>query len=202
MIFAVFTGGMGVIIDATAGERERQTLEPLVTNPVPRWQLVAGKLLAALVFTVGGVVESLLGFWLMLNLVPLGDLALNVQGAPATLAGIFLLMVPLMPLALGLQFIIATYTRNFREAQNYLSLLPLVPALPGMFLAFVPLRPAVWHMLIPTFGQQLLINQLMRGEPLSGVHVAVSAGAALLVGGVLLAISSRLFEREQVLFAR
>jgi sodium transport system permease protein len=202
IVFAVFTGGIGVTIDATAGERERQTLEPLVTNPVPRWQLVGGKLLASLVFTVVSIVECLLAFGLLLTQASVGDLNLNLQVAPSTLWGVFWLTAPLIPLALGVQFIIASFTRSFKEAQTYLSILPLLPSLPGMFLAFVPLRPALWHMLVPTFGQQLLINQLMRGEPVNPVFVASAAAAALAAGAVLLLVSARLYEGEHVLFAR
>jgi sodium transport system permease protein len=107
-----------------------------------------------------------------------------------------------MVLAAALQFIIATFTRSYREAQNYLSLLPLIPALPGMFLAFVPFKPALWTMLIPTFGQQLLINQFVRGEPVSALNVVVASIVALIVGAALVFIAIRLFSREQVLFAK
>lgn len=201
VIFAAFTGGIGVTIDATAGERERQTLEPLVTNPVPRWQLVAGKLLASLVFTVVSIVECLLAFGLLLTRASVGELNVNLQVAPSTLWGVFWLVAPLIPLALGLQFIIASFTRSFKEAQTYLSVLPLLPSLPGMFLAFLPLRPAAWHMLLPTFGQQLLVNQLMRGEPVNSSFVALAGVVALVVGAGLLLASARLYEGEQVLFA-
>jgi sodium transport system permease protein len=43
-VLTVFMGGMYLAIDLTAGERERQSLEPLFANPVPRWKVLAGKL--------------------------------------------------------------------------------------------------------------------------------------------------------------
>ena len=98
--------------------------------------------------------------------------------------------------------IIATFTRSFKEAQNYLTLLPLIPALPGMFLAFVPVKIKLWMMLIPTFGQQLLINQVMRGETLDPLYVAISAVVTAIVGVVLIVVAIRLYERERVLFGR
>src|SRR6185295_17968915 len=121
---------------------------------------------------------------------------------PAALAGIFLLTLPMMLLAVSLQFIIGTFTRSYREAQNYLSLLPLVPALPGLFLAFVPIKPELWTMLVPTFGQQLLINQLMRGEAISPVNVAVVSAVTLVIGLILTFAATRLFGREGGLYSK
>jgi hypothetical protein len=57
-------------------------------------------------------------------------------------------------------------------------------------------------MLIPTFGQQLLINQLMRGEAVNGLFVLTASAVTLVVGAVLAWVATRLFAREQVLFAR
>jgi sodium transport system permease protein len=202
MIFSIFIGGTGVTIDATAGERERGTLEPLVINPVARWELVAGKLGVTLVFTLQAVVETLLGFGLMINFLPLADLDVHLSLSAASLGAIFLICLPMLPLAAALQFIIATFTRSYREAQNYLSLLPLIPALPGMFLAFVPFKPELWTMLIPTFGQQLLINQLMRGEAVDPLNALVASLLTLGLGLVLVLVAVRLFSREQVLFSK
>jgi sodium transport system permease protein len=202
MIFAVFTGGMGIAIDATVGERERGSLEPLLINPVARAELVLGKLGVTLVFSLFAVVETLIGFAVMLNFVPLDELGVRVDLDPASIFGIFLLALPMMLLAGSLQMIIASFTRSYREAQNYLGLLPLIPALPGMFLAYLPVKPDVWNMLIPTFGQQLLINQLMRGEALTILHVLISVGVTLLVGAGLTWLAIRLYEGEQVVLGR
>jgi sodium transport system permease protein len=202
IIFSIFMGGSGVSIDATAGERERGTLEPLLINPVSRAALVLGKLGVALVFTLQAVIETLVGFTLMLSFLSLDDLGIRLTLNPLSLVGIFLIALPLMLLASALQFIIASFTRSYREAQNYLQILPLIPALPGLFLAFVPFKPELWTMLIPTFGQQLLINQFMRGEPVSALNLVVSSAVALAAGAVLVWVAIRLFSREQVVLTK
>jgi sodium transport system permease protein len=138
----------------------------------------------------------------MIYLLPAQQLDIQISVSAASLAGIFLVALPIALLAAALQFIIATFTRSYREAQNYLGLLPLIPALPGMFLAFVPIKPELWTMLIPTFGQQLLINQLMRGEAVSAVNVLVASAVTLAVGAVLVVVATRLFGREQMLMAK
>jgi sodium transport system permease protein len=203
IIFALFLGGSGLAIDTTVGERERKSLEPLLLNPVPRWQLVLGKMAATLVTTVIVVAETLLAFALVLNLVPIGQaFGMQVSLPLMSLALIFLITVPMMLLAVSLQMIIAAFSNSFKEAQNYLMFLPLIPALPGMFLAFVPFKPELWTMLVPTFGQQLLMNQLIRGEVIDVTNVLVSTLVTLVVGAALTMVVLRLYNRERVLFGR
>ncbi|MCH9647376.1 MAG: ABC transporter permease [Deltaproteobacteria bacterium] len=199
IIFSIFIGGMYLAIDTTAGERERGSLEPLLINPASRRQIVLGKYGATLVFTFIAVAETLLGFAVVLNYIPLeAYLGVRYSLSGGALLAIFLITIPMMLLAAALQIIIATFTRSFKEAQNYLSLLPLVPALPGMFLAFLPVKIKLWMMAIPTFGQQLLILRFMRGETVDPLHLMVSTGVTALVAVVLFLLAARLYERESV----
>lgn len=202
IVLSVFMGGMYLIIDTTAGERERGSLEPLLINPVARSELVLGKLIAALLFTVVGVIETLVGFLIMLTYLPTESFGIQISLHPSALGIIFLITIPMMLLAVALQMIVATFTHSFKEAQTYLMFLPLIPALPGMLLVFVPVKVKLWMMLIPTFGQQLLINQVMRGESLDLLDVTVSAAATVIVGVALVFVAIKLYERERILFGR
>jgi sodium transport system permease protein len=203
LMFALFSGGAGVIIDSTAGERERGSLEPLLINPAARREIVLGKLLAALPFASAVLLLTLGAYAVIFNLVPLEDfIGFRLSIDPLALAGIFLVCLPMIVLASALQMIIATFARNFKEAQTYVGFLPLLPALPGLGLAFIPVKPDLWTMLIPTFGQQILINQLMRAEPVSGANLLISAAVTLVLAAVLILLSIRLYEREQIVLAR
>ena len=64
--------GLNVAIDTTAGERERQSLEPLLVNPIHRVALVVGKWLTTSIFSVAGIVLTLPAFLLAMRQVPLG----------------------------------------------------------------------------------------------------------------------------------
>jgi sodium transport system permease protein len=203
LIFAVFLGGMSLTIDMTAGERERGSLEPLLISPLSRSELMLGKLTASLVPTVLSVGVALIGFALIINFSGLGDnLGIQLSLDLGALIGIFLITIPIMLLAAALQMLIATGSRSVKEAQSYLGFLPLIPALPGLFLTFVPIRPTLWMMSIPTFGQQLLINQLLRGEAVNLLFVMVSSVTTLLVGVLLTFAAVRLFAQERILFAQ
>ena len=202
IIFSVFIGGMYLAIDTTAGERERGSLEPLVINPVGRHELVLGKLGATLIFTLVAVIETLLGFYVMLNYLPAEAVGVKMSLGLYALSLIFLLTLPMMLLAASLQMIVATLTRSYKEAQTYLGFMPLVPAMPGLFLALSPVKAKSWMMLIPTFGEQLLINQVMRGEAVLPFHVLISATTTITIGIALTVIAILMYGREQIVFGR
>ncbi len=200
IIFNIFMGGVYLSIDTTSGERERGSLEPLLINPVKRSSLVLGKFLAALLFTMMAVAVQIVAFKVMFLA---GGGAANRLAANldmVTMSGLFLLAVPLMALAVAVQIVIATVTRSFKEAQTYLGLLPLVPALPGMALVFSPLQAQTWMMAIPGFAQTLLFGQLVRNEPVAGVDILVSSAVTGAIALVLIAFATRLYEREELIF--
>lgn len=200
IVLVIFVGGMYVIIDTTAGERERGSLEPLLINPAPRWEVVLGKLAASLPFAIFAVFLTLVAFAIGFNVFPLEEyVGFRVSIDLNVMVGIFLISLPMILLASALQMVIATFTRSFKEAQTYVAFLPLIPALPGIALAFIPVRATFWNMAIPTFGQQLLINQLMRGEPINPLNMLVSVISTLIVAMLLIILAVRLFQRERIL---
>lgn len=201
LIMTIFMGGMYVIIDATAGERERGSLEPLLINPIPRREFVLGKLLASLPYALAALALALGVLYLGFNVLPLEEftgMQMNIH--PAALANMFLLSLPVVLLASGLQMVLAAFTRSFKEAQTYLPFLPLVAGLPTMFLAFIPVKIGLAVSAIPVFGQALIINQLLRGETVQPENVIASVVGTLVVAVVVILLSIRLYEREKILF--
>jgi sodium transport system permease protein len=200
IIFTIFVGGVYLAIDSTAGERERGSLEPLLANPVPRWQIMAGKAAATLAFTAVAVVLQLAAFKGMFELVNAGDYGIRVNPGLGAFGLVFALAMPLMAFAVSIQMIITTACRTYKETQTYLGLLPLLPSLPGMILVFVPIGTKLWMLLLPTFGQILLIGRLMRQEPVAWWEVLVASGSTGLAAALLLYVAARLYQRDQLLF--
>lgn len=199
----VFTGGMGLIIDATAGERERGSLEPLLLNPARRAEVVLGKYLASLPFAFASLVFVLLFFWAGFRFVPIEDfIGFPMVLAASPLFQIGLLSLPVLFLASALQMVVAAFTRTFKEAQTYLAFLPVIIGLPGMFLAFSRTNPTLGKMLIPTYGQSLLINMILRGETLNPLFVTLNAGATLLTALLLVLVAIYLYRGERILFGQ
>lgn len=203
IIFAIFNGAAPVITDATAGERERGSLEPLLINPLPRGWFAVGKMLAAIPFAVANLLLTLAGFWAIFYFLPLEEilgiaLRLNLD----TLTAIFLICLPIVLLACAIQTLIASFTRTTKEAGTYLPFVGLIPALPGIALAFLPVKADLWTMLIPTFGQQILINQFLRSEPILMSNVVISSALTILLTVVITWIAIKLYETERIVLGK
>jgi sodium transport system permease protein len=200
LIFTLFTGGVHVMLDSTCGERERGSFEPLMMNPVTRGQVLTGKLGATIVFTLMAVGVQAVAFWVMLHVVPRGSLGLAAAPGTLRLALVVSVCAPLVVLAAATQLLISAVTRSMKEAQTYLGLLPLIPGLAGMVLALAPVNARPLLAAIPTFGQTLLMGQLVRSEAVSAAFVAITAVATLTATGLLLVLAFRLYDREAILF--
>jgi sodium transport system permease protein len=203
IIFAIFNGAAPIITDTTAGERERQSLEPLLINPVPRRVFVLGKMLSAFPFSIASLAITLVGFGAIFNVLPMDEiLGIRIELNIRTLTSIFLICLPIVFLASAIQMLVASFARSTKEAGTYLPFIGLIPSLPGLALAFAPVKPALWTMLIPTFGQQILINQFMRLEPISLSNAAISTMMTLVIAIAVTLIAIRLYNREQIVFRK
>ena len=134
-ILGGFIGGMALAIDTTAGERERQSLEPLLANPVPRWQILVGKLAATTAFAITTVLLGIVAFAVVGRLMPTERIGMTLDIGPGFVARTMLVMLPLAVLLATLQTLVAAFARSFREAQTYVSLLMFVPIIPVMLLS-------------------------------------------------------------------
>ena len=87
VLLAAFVSGVGIAIDATAGERERKSLEPLLVNPMSRLSLILGKWLAASMFSTAGLALVLALNLTALHQVPLEQLGISFIMGPREIAG-------------------------------------------------------------------------------------------------------------------
>jgi sodium transport system permease protein len=200
LIFTLFTGGVHVALDSTCGERERGSFEAVMMNPVTRNQVLTGKLGATIVFTLMALAVQALAFWAMLNMVPSEALGLIEPPGALRIALVVSVCLPVVFFAASMQLLISAVTRSMKEAQTYLGLLPLVPGLAGMVLALAPVDTQPLLAAIPTFGQTLLMGQVVRAEAVSAGFVGLTAVATLIATGLLIYLGFRLYEREEILF--
>lgn len=202
IIMAAFIGSMQIAVDATAGERERSSLEPLLVNPVPRSAIVLGKWGAAVVFAAGAVALTLAGSIAAMSYAPLEELGIHLSFEPAVVLGVLAATLPLGLMAAGLQVLVATFARSFKEAQSYLSLLMLFPIIPSFVASLWELGDAPWMIPVPALGQQVLLGRVLGGETVSFGAFAVAGVSALAVGLVCVFVTARLFRRESIIFGR
>ena len=200
LMFTLFIGGVYLTLDATSGERERGSFEPLMINPVSRSEVLIGKLGAAVVFTLLALAVQVVAFWIMLHSIPYETLGIGALPSVFHLALLLPVCLPLALFAVSTQLIITAITRSMKEAQTYLGLLPLVPGIAGMILVFVPVRVHSSLAAIPTFGQTLLMGQIVRSEEVSWSLIGVAVLATLVFTALLLGLGFRLYQRETILF--
>ena len=199
LLFSTLIGGMYVAIDATAGERERGSLEPLVSLPVSREALVAGKFVATMVFSGVSLVLTLASFAISLRFVPLESIGMSANLGPKVLTDVFLSLLPFVPLAAALLTLVASFARSFREAQSWMTGALLVPTLPIMVAAMTGMKPTALLMAVPSLSQHFLIARLLRDEAIPLTDGLLSAGGSLLLAAVLLVFVVRLWRREKLL---
>jgi sodium transport system permease protein len=199
IVITIFMGGMYLAIDATAGERERGSLEPLLTVPVRREHLIYGKILAACAFMTVSLAISVTALSIVLRFIGLEGLGMSVNFGPGTALLVVLCCLPLVPLGASIMTIIAAYTRSYREAQTYLGLITIVPVVPMLFASAMGLRPTAALMATPSMSQHFLITSLLRDEALPPLYVLLSVGVTLALGLILAAVAGRLYHREALL---
>ncbi|MBM3810755.1 MAG: ABC transporter permease [Acidimicrobiia bacterium] len=202
ILMGAFVGGMQVATDSTAGERERGSLEPLLLNPVPRWQIVGGKWLASVMFAGVSASLTLLLCLFGLQYVDFQEFGLRFRMGPEIVGGLLACILPVALLAPAVQVVVATFARSFKEAQSYLTLVVLLPLLPGFAITFYPMTSSVWTSPIPIIGQYLIANDTLGGKP-PGLLLHLIAGFSTLALALLLVmVATRLFERERIIFGR
>ena len=127
VLLAAFTGAMQLATDATAGERERGSLEALLVNPVPRGALALGKVMASAlagmlaVMVTAGLCTALLRF------IPLQELGMRFRFGTPHMLGLMAAALPMCLLTASVQSCVATLAKSFKEAQTYMGILILAP---------------------------------------------------------------------------
>ncbi|MEL7022552.1 MAG: ABC transporter permease [Pseudomonadota bacterium] len=199
LLFSMLAGGMYLAIDATAGERERGSLEPLLTLPVSRSTLLLGKLTATVFFMCTSLVIALIALSLVLGRIPLQELGMSVQFGPKEVVTAFLVMAPFALIGASLLTVVTSFTKSFKEAQSYTTFAMLVPTLPILIAAVMNLKPSLEWMVVPSMSQHLLLLDLVKGETLQPLFIAVSVGSSLVLGALLSWVAIQLYKRESLL---
>ena len=199
VILATLMGGLYIAIDTTAGERERGSLESLLTTPAPREHLIYGKILAAASCMLLSLMLTVSACAAMLPWVRLEDFGMTANLGPATVLGIVGVVAPLTLVGAGLLTVVASFTRSYREAQTWLGFVLMIPTLPLAFVSMLALKPSLALMTVPSLSQHFLMTRLLRDEPLMPEEVVVSAGCTLALGLLLCWIAGRLYRREAIL---
>ncbi|HEX7817209.1 ABC transporter permease [Dyella sp.] len=197
-VITMFMGGMYLAIDLTAGERERQSLEPLFANPVARWRIFAGKLAAICTFSAVSLLISLIAFSVVGHFLPIEKLGMELELGVRFCLTVLVMALPLIVLLAALQSMVAAFAKSYREAQTYLSLLMLVPALPSVLLMALPVKPQEWMYAVPLLSQHLGVMRVLRGDGVTMHQMLFCLGGSALAALVAVLVTAQLYRSERL----
>lgn len=206
IIVLCFTGAMYPAMDLTAGEKERGTMETLLSSPVDRVDLVLGKFgtvltssLAAMAFSALSLTASFLGtaaLWGAGGRLPGGS---GRVLDPLGILGVAALTVPVAVLFSALLFSVSLCAKSFKEAQSYVAPLLLVVIVPAVIGLLPGIELTDRLAFVPILNLSLACRELLSGvwhwHYLALIFLSTAGYATLALAGAV-----RLFQREDVIF--
>ena len=195
LILFSFIGGSYLVIDATAGERERQSLEPLLATPAQRAMIMSGKILAACTAGTFSMILTLTAFKISFMFASFG---IKVDVSLWTTARILFVLMPMIAIGTCLLTYIAAGVKSVKEAQSYMSLLMMLPIIPTIVLMVNPVKNQLWMLAVPFLAQNQMITRLVRSEALSMQEWAVYLAGGLATAGVLWWLAARRYHQERL----
>ena len=187
--------------DTTAGEKERGTLETILTFPISRKELIFGKYLA---ISISGIVTLLIG--VLLSIVSLyyvknnfsiyDNVIFNINTITILLTILILLFYTLF--ISGLCITIASFTKSFKEAQSALTPISLVTCIP-MFLEMLNINISGVLSFIPIINHTIVINNILTSS-ININNILITIASSIIYIIVLLLFINKMYKREKILF--
>ena len=183
LIITAFLGGAALVLDATAGERERQSLEPLLATPAGRGAIVSGKIAAACLLGLVSLLLSLLAIKLSAQMAT--GIARQMDVSMLSIARMLFVLLPMLLIGTSLLTLLAAAAKSLKEAQSHMTWLMLMPMIPTLVLMVNPVKTQAWQFAVPFLAQNQMLLRVIRSEPVSaqewGIYLGCSLGLALVL---------------------
>jgi sodium transport system permease protein len=205
VILLCLTGAMYPAIDLTAGEKERGTIETVLSSPISRLDLVLGKFLlvfsASLVTAILSVTSMGTSFAILAH-THLGsgkEQSMNLNLGLTSVMAVFFMALPLAVLFSAVLMTIALFAKTYKEAQSYLTPLTFLVIIPAIasIMPGVELTPKL--ALIPVLNTSLVCKEIITGTyHWNSIILIFSSTCVYAAAALFLAV--KMFQRESVLF--
>ena len=207
VILLCLTGSMYPAMDLTAGEKERGTMETILSSPIARVDLVFGKFF--LVLTTALVTAALSVTSMGVSFAVLEHLhAFDAAGADAeqlqlhigiyTVLSIFIMVLPVAVLFAAGVMTVALFAKSYKEAQSYVSPLMFIVIIPAVA-AMLPIDLTSKLALVPILNASLLCKELVTGT-YHWNFIAIIFSSTCVYAAAALFLAVKMFQREDVLF--
>jgi sodium transport system permease protein len=206
-ILMCMTGAMYPAMDLTAGEKERGTMETILSSPVSRTHLVLGKFLLVLTASLATATLSVISmtgsFTVLSHIVPpqSGGEGLPIIPIHAkTALAVFLVSVPIGALFSSAMITIALFAKTFKEAQSYLTPMTFLVIFPAIAAVIPGVELNSRLALVPILNVSLLCKELITGT-YHWSYIAVTFLSTCVWAAAALFLAVKMFQRESVLFS-
>lgn len=206
VILLCLTGAMYPAIDLTAGEKERGTIETVLSSPISRLDLVLGKFLlvfsaslvsAILSVTSMGVSFAILSHSHVMN--SSGGQSLNLNVGWLSVVAVFFMALPLAVLFSAVLMTIALFAKTYKEAQSYLTPLTFLVVIPAVASVMPGVEFTPKLALVPVLNTSLICKEIITGTYHWG-SIALIFASTCVYAAVALFLAVKMFQREDVLF--
>lgn len=201
MVLMVLVGAMYPAIDMTAGEKERGTLETILTSPATRTEIVLGKFLTV---SLIALLTGLLNMGSMMATLTFGIFKeaatmLQIKIPLHSFLVMFLCLIPLAVFFSGMMMAVASFAKSFKEAQNLLTPIYLISTVPVLIVAIPGIQLEGFWTTVPVANVTLLFKELMLGT-FDVNHILIVFFSITFLACIALSLAINLFGREEVLF--
>jgi len=197
IMMALFTASMTASIDTSAGERERHSLELILCQPISTIKVVMSKVICVSFYGAIAAILTMFAMSFTMSMLPLEQLGISIIIDPLTMIFITLMIIPLAYLAGVTQLLFAYRAKSFKEAQSYLSMILILPMLVPMAITMMPHKPA-WLDYVPLAGQNIIMNDLYKGESLEVAAFAFTTCSTLGVAIAMTLLLAKSLRSEKV----
>lgn len=198
VVLMALIGTFGPAVDLAAGEKERGTLEALLTTPASRREIVLGKYLAVLACGTASALANLGSLAASLGSLPIGGGAAAVRFSPGGFALVLFGLVLLTAVFGAVALTMSAAARTYKEGAAYLSPLYVV-VMPLAMSAMLPTAKFADWWWAPVANVALLVKGVMIGEA-DPLHALGASAVLLALAAAALETCARAFEREEILF--
>jgi len=196
LILMSFIGGAYLIMDATAGERERQSLEPLLATPASRGAIVSGKIAAACAMGLLSLLLTLVAFKISAQMSTGVGRMLDVSFA--SIGRMLLILLPMVFIGTTLLTCLAAAAKSLKEAQSHMTWLMLLPMIPTIALIVNPVKTQPWQFMVPFLAQNQMLLKVIRGEAIDPRTWGIYLGTGFAVAALLWFLAVRRYHQERL----
>ncbi len=203
----IAVAGIPAATDLVAGEKERATLEPLLTTQAGRMSILLGKYFTVTLFSIVGVIAQFIGVLIgfatspdFLNMGGEASSQMSFYFPPLAMFLVILITISMGMVFAGLQLAVSTYAKSFKEAQTYLSffiLIAMVPAYATMMLQ--PSDIELYMFFVPLLNAIASLKMVL-GNVINYTYLEIALATSFIYVAISLLFAASLFKKEKVLF--